>query len=627
MVFFDALIGLGIFGLPQVLLSVLAASVFVRRLGIRSYSRRVIGLHGALIGGLMTVMLVLGGLSPCWASGDLARRGLPVVLLGGMFALNLFYLLQLALVRICNEPLKPALLPVLLPHLRSLTVVMGPMPGVVVGGIGLLGLAVVAAAWWWAPGILALLAWPPPLLDWSRAQAGWVAGAGLAVVLAGLIGRRCGLGGVWLLAAHYDPLLSFWLWTAESRYGNLAALPADLAAERAYPGPEETARPTRTVIVITIDCWRWDRLSATGYDRPTTPFLEELVAAGVAQPVARTVAVSNASRAGIMGVLASRPIERVHVQAFRLHDVLKSRGYRTHFLLSGDHTVFDNLRAHYGPNVDVFADGLSPGQHSVNDDRRILAAIEELPPADGTPSFFFLHLMSPHEIGVREPEAMRWAGKLGGGRARFSSIVDSPAHASEIYDEGVLQADLHVRRIFAALRAKGYLEDYVGALTADHGQALGEHGLYGHHRALHEPELRIPLFWLDSRGADFGGAAFASQVDVAPTLLDVLGLPVPSSWSGVSLRRHQRTVAGFTSASALPWSTEEPWSGIVVCTPGSCFKYLFRAGPAGHRTEKIHDLLNDPGELHDMSGTIDAAVLERLRAAAAATFPTRFSAA
>ncbi|MCC5021844.1 MAG: hypothetical protein J6386_03145 [Candidatus Synoicihabitans palmerolidicus] len=66
----------------------------------------------------------------------------------------------------------------------------------------------------------------------------------------------------------------------------------EVRALASYPILAPTA-PRRNVILITLNCWRWDHLSVAGYARRTTPFLEELHAAGKLESVRHTVGISN----------------------------------------------------------------------------------------------------------------------------------------------------------------------------------------------------------------------------------------------------------------------------------------------------------------------------------------------
>jgi arylsulfatase A-like enzyme len=146
-------------------------------------------------------------------------------------------------------------------------------------------------------------------------------------------------------------------------------------------------------------------------------------------------------------------------------------------------------------------------------------------------------------------------------------------------------------------------------LTGDHGEMLGEHREYGHAKSVFEAAMRVPLVF-----AGFGAAppaiapsqALASQLDIAPTLLQFTGMPVPHSWAGLPLQRPlpPRQLA-FQQGHFV---------GLYDSTePGPTLKY-WRHLTTGD--ERVYDIAADPGESRNQVSTLEAGRLERLRAAA-----------
>jgi len=109
------------------------------------------------------------------------------------------------------------------------------------------------------------------------------------------------------------------------------------------------------------------------------------------------------------------------------------------------------------------------------------------------------------------------------------------------YDAEVDHADRHVGRLLEGLRERGRYDETLVVLTADHGEAFGEHGLYREHWSTHEPTQRVPLVLKPpaSAGAPTEPAGrdhLVTNVDLPPTVLDYAGLDVPDAWQGRSLR-------------------------------------------------------------------------------------------
>jgi arylsulfatase A-like enzyme len=124
---------------------------------------------------------------------------------------------------------------------------------------------------------------------------------------------------------------------------------------------------------------------------------------------------------------------------------------------------------------------------------------------------------------------------------------------TNFYDNGVLQADDSIRELLDALRGKDYLKSALIVITADHGESLGEHHLFAHANSVREELLQVPLLIIEAgadKSPDWNRRAFNSQLDIAPTLLHDLRIPVPASWVGRPVqfgeaRGDQRTFTFF----------------------------------------------------------------------------------
>ncbi len=337
------------------------------------------------------------------------------------------------------------------------------------------------------------------------------------------------------------------------------------------------------IILIVVDAMRPDHFGFTGYPRKLTPFLDALVESGKLQVAGAAYAASSSTFGGLMSILRSRHVFNMHTRAFALHDVLKKAGYRVHFLLSGDHVHYSSLKYYFGNGMDTFADGSSWKGYALNDDSGLLATLQSMPDFDGTPSFIYFHLMSVHEAGIRHPESEVYqpaAGALG-------DVEKFTNH----YDNGLFQADQMIRDLISELDRKGFLKNSLVVITSDHGQSLGEKGFFGHAKNLNREELAIPLLVLDSEGKNIPNFRMVRQVDIAPTILDRIGLPIPESWDGVSLYRQPS--ARFSYHQLLDKY------GIIDSTDERTLKYTF---DADHGTEELYDLSADPAEMNNLAG-------------------------
>ena len=119
-------------------------------------------------------------------------------------------------------------------------------------------------------------------------------------------------------------------------------------------------------------------------------------------------------------------------------------------------------------------------------------------------------------------------------------VTKAQARLNErLYDADVAAADEQVRRLFVDLEERGFLDDHtVVAITSDHGEEFLEHGGTSHGFTLYEESVRVPLILL-GRGVPRGHRVRenVSLVDLAPTLLELLGIAAPPRFEGRSMLR------------------------------------------------------------------------------------------
>jgi hypothetical protein len=140
------------------------------------------------------------------------------------------------------------------------------------------------------------------------------------------------------------------------------------------------------------------------------------------------------------------------------------------------------------------------------------------------------------------------------------------------------------------LAAAGKLDSTLVVLLGDHGEAFGQHGNYVHASALYEENVHIPLMFFNPQL--FGGEVsptIGGIIDIAPTVLDIVGIPAPPSWQGRSLfstKRPDRTY--FFS----------PWNGYLFGYREGRTKTLFNASTGA---VELYDLAADPHERDNLA--------------------------
>ncbi len=116
-------------------------------------------------------------------------------------------------------------------------------------------------------------------------------------------------------------------------------------------------------------------------------------------------------------------------------------------------------------------------------------------------------------------------------RAEFEQMVTG-------YDAAIAYVDHHVGQVLDELDRQGVLSETVVVISADHGDAFGEHGIYSDHVCADECIHHIPLIvrWPGRTPPDHACDALVSNVDLPPTLCDLLEVPIPHGWDGISFR-------------------------------------------------------------------------------------------
>jgi glucan phosphoethanolaminetransferase (alkaline phosphatase superfamily) len=286
----------------------------------------------------------------------------------------------------------------------------------------------------------------------------------------------------------------------------------------------------KNVVLIIVDALRPDFFQT---EEKLTPFIDSLIS--TADFVAHQNMFSTAAFSfnGISGILSSS--DELYEHNFFLHDVLKKQGYDINFILSGDMTNFWDLKGHMTTeSVDFYTDGYDSFKYgrsdNLNDDQKnILDQLEQIEPYKGVPTFFYHHMMSVHQIGDLKDKYKRFQPSS----IDLSSRDFDPQLLVNDYKNRMIQLDDYLQKLYTILKNKGYLEDAIFVITADHGQSLGENGFYFHSKYINYESIKIPLIINSNNLADT--KEVANQLNIAPTILEALDLKIPKTWKGVSL--------------------------------------------------------------------------------------------
>jgi arylsulfatase A-like enzyme/predicted Zn-dependent protease len=350
----------------------------------------------------------------------------------------------------------------------------------------------------------------------------------------------------------------------------------------------------KSVLLISIDTLRADRLGSYGYRAAATPVLDALAARGLRFDQAATVVpLTLPAHSSLMtGTFPAFHGVRDN-GAFYLDDsmttlaeVLQPRGYRTGgfvgaFVLDRRWGIAQGF-TDYFDEFDLakfeMAGGLDaaqrPGREVVD---RALAWLEQ----DTTQPFFaWVHLYDPH-APYAPPEPYR---------SQF------PATAQGAYDGEVAATDAQIGRLLASLEASGRLASTIVVVVGDHGEMLGEHGEQQHGFFIYDAATRIPLI---VAGPAVPAREVREQVrivDVMPTILELVGAEIPTAVQGTSLVPLSRGEPLDLLALSETWYPRYHygWSELTAVRDG---RFKFIAAPR----RELYDIEADPGELKDLA--------------------------
>jgi choline-sulfatase len=353
------------------------------------------------------------------------------------------------------------------------------------------------------------------------------------------------------------------------------------------PPPPAAPSSARDLVLITIDTLRADRVGAYGYARARTPNIDALAARGVRfEHAFATAPITLPSHASLMtgryppGHGARHNGMRVDAAVPALATTLSKASFATGAFVS----AFP-LDRRFGLNAgfDVYSDRLPrapggrpenerPGRDAVNEARVWLNPLSVHGPVPAR-RFLWVHLFEPHAP----------YGQAGSGRP----ITDR-------YDDEVAESDAQIGRILEALGPR--LASTLVVVSSDHGEAFGEHGEVSHSLFVYDTTLRVPLIIAGPGVPARTVTSPVSLVDVAPTVLRLLGLApfdadgidLAPTFAGTELPARDLYAESFAPLLDFGWSP-------LRTLRSERFKFI-----EAPRAE-LYDISRDPGETQDLS--------------------------
>lgn len=401
----------------------------------------------------------------------------------------------------------------------------------------------------------------------------------------------------------------------------------------------DPAAPSPTIVLISLDTVRADNLSCYGGPGGATPNLDAFAAvADRHESCVSTAPWTLPSHASMFtglfpfehGTQTFLPgqghrgdnVFALHGRFETLAETLKERGYATGGIVANSIYLRPGLGLEQG--FDLWDVRREPGRRVTERALAWLAGTE----AAGAPRFLFVNYLDAHRpYATGDPEDRA--------RARLDELIDQVMIEGEepgtlgddvraLHQKAVTQLDQEIGRFLHDLRQMDLFEDALVIVTADHGEAFGEHGVVEHSKDVYEELVRVPL--LVKRPGQMRGdvvAGCASSVDVPGIVASVL----EGDGGGALTALFPRTPGSH------PVVAENSYSRL---------RDLQRFGTRFHRRRRaiyrdglklvidstgeheLFDLAADPGEARDLAAERPDDVESLLRADLEFTEPRRF---
>jgi choline-sulfatase len=338
------------------------------------------------------------------------------------------------------------------------------------------------------------------------------------------------------------------------------------------------------LILITLESARADRMGFLGAKAGITPNLDRLAGESLVFEHAYAQAPGTVvSHASILSGAYPQSTEMSEIGGTlpaslpNLPDLLKAQGYRTAAFVG---SILLDPRNGLGQGFDrgfqTYEAGFRPPI-----------------PGDARPP------VTSRAAGQVMANALAWMTRNPQGPTFVWVHLNDPRVPSASYNAAITATDAAVGKLLAALKQQKLYSNTAILVVADHGESLGAHGEDGHGIFLYDETIHVPLLLKmpEAQPAAKRVAAKVRLVDVAPTLLEVAAIPVPSQMHGQSLLRIAKASGG--ADQAIYSRTDFPsrgfsWSPLESWRVG---KYLYIRAPK----PELYDLTADPGATRNLA--------------------------
>lgn len=401
--------------------------------------------------------------------------------------------------------------------------------------------------------------------------------------------------------------------------------------------PSGQAEGKPNVILITMDTTRADHLSCYGYHKKTTPHIDNLVKeSAIFQNAYATSPWTLSSHASIFtGMYPSRHDAHYNWQIMKanwptrlgkqyktLAEVLVKHGYKTAGVIGGfwcksafglaqgfqyyneefiyilndikHFVLFQTLNKFLPLKYVAIRHGLYGGRIASQINKIIFTWLEK---HYQSPFFLFINYYDPHHPYLPHDQFLSFSKKMK--NYEIAASERNKEYLMSHYDEEIVYLDYQMGRLFKKLKEFKIFDNTMIIITSDHGEFFGEHDFWYHSHELYEEVLHVPLIIKYPSFHSQNGvySKRVSLVDIMPTILNFLKLPIPQDVQGIDLfEDNSRVIAEvYKHKYKKPRYGEEFVRDLKALFLDN-YKYIKDSKSRG----ELYDLNDDPQELYNL---------------------------
>jgi arylsulfatase A-like enzyme len=383
---------------------------------------------------------------------------------------------------------------------------------------------------------------------------------------------------------------------------------ATAAHDLAFAPLAATMPPRPNILLLTIDTLRADHLGAYGYARPTSPAIDAVAREGAL--FEQSWAHAPSTRYSIPALLTGRlPLDvdydfsvegwpGLSPRATTIAEVLRSRGFATGAItnywyfdrrrgMDQGFDEYDNDNARLHSSIPGAGPAETSGSSSREQTDKAIAFVDRHTRSqDAQPWFLWVHYYDPHYAYEAHP-----------GSPSFG------ADRMALYDGEIRFTDEQIGRLLDALKQRGAYDQTIVAITGDHGEGFGEHGIELHGYHLYAAQTRVPMIVRVPGLPPRRSQTPMGHVDLLPTLANLAGVAPDDELLSRAMGRSMVDVLG-----GAPDRDRQVWQQLSYegnhemrgAASRTCH-VLYNVSPSS--SWEVYRLDRDPAERNDLAAT------------------------